>query len=372
MEGLGVSRPHGRPHHGGGLDWGHVWLGRNASDPQRHLHVQESRARGKYPGPTKTGAGGRVQLSKRLWRLLFEEWMRRGQPERGPVVVKGDLRNYGRRFFARACKNAEIGRRTPKDLRDTYASWLLTLGVPLGYVSAQLLHKNPATTGRHYARWIEEAEYRRPEPLADDEVPADLLARLEGTVSRPSHTVSESDGDTMEGHDEFTEVFDDAEGIPGGPPGDRTLDQRVKSPVLYQLSWRPGGRITDAGAGRFPGLPEAERAGSPLIESMPPRILLARSRPSGCDDGGPGAQHGWRAGRLRLPSGLLADPEPDRRGERLRRRLLGTHERELGTHQACVARPFRTSWSYVTMPSISSPAITGAVEIPKRWNRRAQ
>jgi integrase len=33
---------------------------------------------------------------------------------------------------------AKIGHRTPKDLRDTYASQLITAGVQLGYVSHQL------------------------------------------------------------------------------------------------------------------------------------------------------------------------------------------------------------------------------------------
>jgi len=37
-------------------------------------------------------------------------------------------------------KRAGLERRSPKDLRDTYASWLLSLGVQLGYVSQQLGH----------------------------------------------------------------------------------------------------------------------------------------------------------------------------------------------------------------------------------------
>ena len=43
------------------------------------------------------------------------------------------------------------GRRAMKDLRDTFASQLLTAGVQLGYVSAQLGHADVGVTT--YARW---------------------------------------------------------------------------------------------------------------------------------------------------------------------------------------------------------------------------
>ena len=46
------------------------------------------------------------------------------------------------------------------DLRDTFASQLLTCGVSLGYVSAQLGHSNVSTTARHYVRWAGGDTYR--------------------------------------------------------------------------------------------------------------------------------------------------------------------------------------------------------------------
>ena len=71
--------------------------------------------------------------------------------------------NYRNRHFRKLCKAAEIGEavkpdgttrpRTPKDLRDTFASQLLTAGVQLGYVSGQLGHADVSVTTRHYARW---------------------------------------------------------------------------------------------------------------------------------------------------------------------------------------------------------------------------
>jgi hypothetical protein len=68
--------------------------------------------------------------------------------------------------------------RTPKDLRDTFASQILTAGVQLGYVSRQLGHADVSVTARHYARWAGGDAYRSPLEVAEDEVPADLLARL--------------------------------------------------------------------------------------------------------------------------------------------------------------------------------------------------
>jgi integrase len=68
--------------------------------------------------------------------------------------------------------------RTPKDLRDTFASHLLTAGVQLGYVSRQLGHSDVSVTARHYARWAGGDAYRSPLEAREDEVPADLLSRL--------------------------------------------------------------------------------------------------------------------------------------------------------------------------------------------------
>lgn len=60
-----------------------------------------------------------------------------------------------------------------------YASWLLTAGIPLLYVSRQLGHAGIAATSRHYARWAGGDEYRPPVPLERGEVPAGVLARLD-------------------------------------------------------------------------------------------------------------------------------------------------------------------------------------------------
>ncbi len=80
-----------------------------------------------------------------------------------------------------------MGRVSPKDLRDTFASQLLTAGVQLGYLSAQLGHADLSTTARHYAKWCGDAEYNDPMARREGEVPADFLARLVSPQRPPSH-----------------------------------------------------------------------------------------------------------------------------------------------------------------------------------------
>lgn len=70
----------------------------------------------------------------------------------------------------------------PKDLRDTFASQLLTAGVTLAWISKRLGHQTVVVTAKHYATWAE-ADYRAPLVLAEGEVPPDLLARIDGTAN---------------------------------------------------------------------------------------------------------------------------------------------------------------------------------------------
>ena len=69
-------------------------------------------------------------------------------------------------------------------LRDTFASQLITCGVPLGYVSRQLGHADLAVTAQHYAKWAGGDDYRDPLLRRPGEVPADFLARLPGMKSQ--------------------------------------------------------------------------------------------------------------------------------------------------------------------------------------------
>jgi integrase len=67
---------------------------------------------------------------------------------------------------------------SPHQLRDTFASQLLTAGVQLAYVSHQLGHADVAVTAKHYARWCGDDAYSAPITLREGEVPADVLSRL--------------------------------------------------------------------------------------------------------------------------------------------------------------------------------------------------
>ena len=73
--------------------------------------------------------------------------------------------------------------------RDTFASQLVTCGVPIGYVSKQLGHAGIEITSKHYAKWAGGDDYREPLRRKPGEVPADFLARLPRAESHQSPIV---------------------------------------------------------------------------------------------------------------------------------------------------------------------------------------
>ena len=62
--------------------------------------------------------------------------------------------NFLRRIWHRVQDLAQVRRRTPHDLRHSWASHMLAAGADLAYVSAQLGHANPSITLRIYSHWI--------------------------------------------------------------------------------------------------------------------------------------------------------------------------------------------------------------------------
>ncbi len=160
-----------------GIRWSDVWWGGSASDTTRSLRIEETRARGRHVGPTKSGRTRVVGLSKRLRSQLRERWMALGQPDEPDPIVSLDPANYRHRHFRRVCLAAEVGAHSPKDLRDSYASYLVSAGIPLAYVSAQLGHSDVGVTARHYARWVS-ADYQEPPRLERGDLPCDLLAKI--------------------------------------------------------------------------------------------------------------------------------------------------------------------------------------------------
>jgi integrase len=129
-----------------GLRWAHVHLGESPNDPGRHLVIEESRARGRYKGAPKSGRTREVPLSRRLRLVLRAWWIAQGQPAPEEHVLPGfHPANYQRRHFALVLESAKLAGRgyTPKNLRHSFASWLLTAGG-----SGRLRGRTPRARGR--------------------------------------------------------------------------------------------------------------------------------------------------------------------------------------------------------------------------------
>ncbi len=160
-----------------GLRWGAVIWGEDEDDLGRSLLIDQSVPSGTGGAieTTKSGRSRRVGLSKRLRAALEYVYIDRFKPGPSALVLEGvDSDNFRAREWRRICKAAKLGDRKLKDLRDTFASQLLTAGVQLGYASHQLGHADVATTSRHYARWCGGSEYRAAMAPEDGELPADL------------------------------------------------------------------------------------------------------------------------------------------------------------------------------------------------------
>lgn len=123
----------------------------------------------------------RVQLSRRLRSALVALFDERRPRSLDEYVFGGiDGVDYLRDTWAQLIARADLPGRKPKDLRDSFASWLLSCGIPLKYISLQLGHSTSGVTESNYAKWIpnDESFYVEPIPLVEGEVPADLLTRL--------------------------------------------------------------------------------------------------------------------------------------------------------------------------------------------------
>lgn len=141
-------------------------------DPRQHtIRIERAATMGGQVKSTKTNEVRTVDLSAKLIPKLetYRTWLEvESMTDRWGNSVwlcpndQGKLyeERHLRRVFHRILNRANLPSFRVYDLRHTYASLLLSSGVPLLYVSQQLGHTNPTTTLRYYARWIPTGERR--------------------------------------------------------------------------------------------------------------------------------------------------------------------------------------------------------------------
>lgn len=81
-------------------------------------------------------------------------------PGRDGGLVAGADERWHRDLVGHVLEGAKLPKFSPYDLRHTFASILLSNGVPLLYVSKQLGHSKPTTTLKHCATWLPKDEQR--------------------------------------------------------------------------------------------------------------------------------------------------------------------------------------------------------------------
>ncbi len=127
------------------------------------------------------------------------------------------LEGHVRKLFERVLRKAELPHFRVYDLRHTFASVLLSEGVPLLYVSNQLGHSKPTTTLQYYAKWIPGGDRRY----------VDVLDRTPAKQASEKSWHQELAPNATEGA-EGSEVLEKV----GGPTRTRTWDQLIMSQPL--------------------------------------------------------------------------------------------------------------------------------------------
>jgi integrase len=95
----------------------------------------------------------------------------------GPALDGSNVR----KAFDRILDAAGLHRRGPHQMRHTFASPLLSAGVPILYVSRQLGHRDPSITLHVYSHWM---------PAASDVRAVDLLDDARQDARKPINTAA--------------------------------------------------------------------------------------------------------------------------------------------------------------------------------------
>lgn len=168
-----------------GLQWGDVKF---QPITRRSLRVERVRTPEDTIEPPKNGLSRVVHLSYELRDLLSDFRKQKFNPPADHHIVDVNRHTWRLKLFRRIKERAGLPGVKIKDLRDTYASQLLSAGFQLGYISRQLGHSSVLMTAQHYARWVDAGGddwYSAPVELDPGEVPADWFSRATGRRETP-------------------------------------------------------------------------------------------------------------------------------------------------------------------------------------------
>lgn len=131
------------------------------------LYVQRNITRGKITTPKSKSGYRYVRMTNQLCQVLKEhrnyarkQAMKNGwgsPPEWLFYNEEGSFLNYGNflsRIWNRAIKKSELLRRTPHDMRHSYATLRLSKGDSLAEVSKEMGHKSTKLTFDTYFKWL--------------------------------------------------------------------------------------------------------------------------------------------------------------------------------------------------------------------------
>lgn len=133
----------------------------------RLIFVQRNITRGKITTPKSKSSIRQVRMTSQLYRILKahrkrikEEKLKRGWSEVPEWVFcnkKGGYLNYGnfiQRVWNKAMEKSDLKKRTPHDMRHTYATLRLSKGDSLAEVSKEMGHGSPNITFGTYYKWM--------------------------------------------------------------------------------------------------------------------------------------------------------------------------------------------------------------------------
>ena len=217
---LTLARTGVRPGEAFGLNWEDIDFSK------REILIERTLSSSGHVRTTKTGRSRRVDMSLELARALAalykyreEQTLKNGWSEIPQYVFINDRgraldESRVRKQFARIMRQARISGHKLYDLRHTFATSLISRGIPITYVAAQLGHAKPTTTLQWYAHWLPRSDKSFVDALDSQSLAPNL-------APKPEHADSKSE--------KPLEML-------GATRRIRTDDLLITNQLLYQLS----------------------------------------------------------------------------------------------------------------------------------------